>query len=55
VHVRRAANGYVVSIGAPLGQYNPGTRQFSFLIKSVPPGRVVNATDDGQARQVEIK
>ncbi len=55
VHVRRAANGYVVSVGAPLGQYNPGTRQFSFLIKSVPPGRVVNATDDGQARQIEIK
>lgn len=55
VEVGRAAKGYVVSVGAPVGQFNPGTRKFSFVIKSVPPGRVVSVADDGRAHQIEIK
>jgi alpha-glucosidase len=55
VNVKRAAQGYVVNVGAPLGQYNPGARKFSFVIKSVSPGRVVTVIDDGRAQQIEIK
>jgi alpha-glucosidase len=55
VKVRRANNGYVVSVGAPVGQHNPGTRKFSFVIKSAPTPKVVAVADDGRARQIEIK
>jgi alpha-glucosidase len=55
VNVKRAVNGYVVSVGPPAGQYNPGARKFSFVIKSAPAGRVVTVADDGKARQIEIK
>jgi alpha-glucosidase len=55
VNVKRAVNGYVVSVGPPAGQYNPGARKFSFVIKSAPAGRVATVADDGRARQIEIK
>jgi alpha-glucosidase len=55
VKVSRAINGYVVSVGAPLGQFNPGTRKFSFVIKSASAPKVVAIADDGRARQIEIK
>src|SRR5882672_8415910 len=56
VSVRRAANGFVASISAPVGQYNPGARKFNFVINS--PGlnpRTATIADDGSARTVEIK
>src|SRR5712691_11031314 len=37
----RAANGYVVSVGAPVGGYNPGARKFSFVIKAAVAPKVV--------------
>ncbi len=55
-NVRRAAAGFVVSIGAAEGIYNPGKRTFNFIVKS-PAGdsKVVSVVDDGRARQVEMK
>lgn len=55
VNVRRIVKGYVVSISQPSGQFNPGSRRFSFVVKSVPGNRVAIVTDDGKARQIEIK
>jgi alpha-glucosidase len=55
VKVRRAIDGYVVSVGAPVGQFNPGTRKFAFVIKSAPTPKVVAVADDGSARQIHIK
>jgi len=55
VNVRHATNGYVASIDAPAGQYNPGARKFSFIIKSAPNSRVVTVADDGRARQIQIR
>ena len=55
INVRRATNGYVASIDAPIGQYNPGARRFSFIIKPIPSGKAVTVADDGRARQIEIK
>jgi alpha-glucosidase len=52
---KRVANGYVVSMNTPQGQYNPGARRFSFVIKPDGVSRVVTVTDDGKARQIEIK
>ena len=39
VSVKRVAGGYVVTISAPQGSYNPGPRKFSFLIKSMARSR----------------
>ena len=56
LEVKRAAGGYVVSVRAPVGHYNPGTRKFSFVIKSAGPNpKVATIADDGRARTVEIK
>ena len=55
IKVSRANNVYVVSVGAPLGQFNPGTRKFSFVIQSASAPKVVAVADDGRARQIEIK
>jgi alpha-glucosidase len=55
VKASRATNGYVVSVGAPVGQFNPGPRKFSFVIKSAPTPKVVAVADDGRARRIEIK
>jgi alpha-glucosidase len=55
VRVQRGARGFVVSIGAAEGQYNPGARKFNFTVKSdESSGKVVTVTDDGKARQIEI-
>jgi alpha-glucosidase len=55
VNVKRVGNGYVVSVGAPTGQYNPGDRKLSFFIKSAPGARMFTATDDGRAREIQIR
>ena len=52
---KRVANGYVVSVNTPQGQYNPGARDFSFVIKSAPNSKVTSIADDGRAHTVEIK
>ena len=54
--VRRGPRGFVVSVAAPQGSYNPGPRKFSFVIKSdKPASRLVTVADDGRAREVEIR
>ncbi|HMG72760.1 MAG TPA: TIM-barrel domain-containing protein [Pyrinomonadaceae bacterium] len=54
VSVKRGARGYAANISA-LGSYNPGHREFSFVIKSVTPNKGFMIADDGQMHQLEIK
>src|SRR5260370_6678733 len=55
IDVKRAATGYLVSIGAPEGTYNLGARKFNFAIKSSAIPKVITATDEGKARTIEIR
>ncbi|MDX6405564.1 MAG: alpha-glucosidase [Blastocatellia bacterium] len=56
ITVKRANSGYVVSVRAPEGQYNPGARKFSFVIKAAGLNpKAVTIADDGKARNVEVK
>ncbi len=55
VNVRRAANGYVVSVAAPVGSYKPGARRFVFSIQSSTRSGRATIADDGGSHQVEIK
>jgi alpha-glucosidase len=56
VNVSRADNSFVVSVGAPSGQFHPGTRKFGFVIKSAAANpKMLMIADDGKARTVEIK
>lgn len=51
---RRGARGFVVSLGAPEGSYNPGPRKFNFVVRSTGnEARVV--VDTGRAQQVDIR
>jgi alpha-glucosidase len=53
---KRAGRGFVVTVGAAEGSYNPGPRKFSFVIKSAASNLGgVTVVDDGRARSVEIK
>jgi alpha-glucosidase len=55
VNVRRVGLGYVVTTEAPQGQYQPGNRNLSFVIRSagrVP--RVVTVADNGSAQTIKI-
>src|SRR4030095_5027891 len=51
INVKRVGLGYVVSTSAPQGSYNPGTRKFTFVVKST--GRTLRnvTTDDSGAAQ----
>ena len=55
IDVKRAANAFVVKIGAREGDYNPGARKFTFLIKSATTSKTVTVADDGRVRTVEIR
>jgi alpha-glucosidase len=55
IDVKRATNGYVVSIGAPSGNYQPSPRSFSFMINSAANPHVVTVADDGKARTIDIR
>jgi len=55
IDVKRAKTGYVVSIGAPAGDYDPGARRFSFAINASPTPKFVTITDDGRGRTIEIR
>jgi alpha-glucosidase len=51
-----AAGGYIVTIAAPQGQYNPVPRRLSFVIKSPrQTHKIATITDNGRAAQVRIK
>src|ERR1051325_7917575 len=54
--VRRGPRGFLVSVAAPEGSYNPGPRKFSFVMKADDrTSKVVTIADDGRAREVEIR
>jgi alpha-glucosidase (family GH31 glycosyl hydrolase) len=55
VNANRAARGFTVTVLAPQGRYNPGSRKLSFIIKS-DRGTPVPATitDDGSALNIKI-
>ena len=56
VKAERSAGGYIVTVGAPEGHYNPGSRSFSFLMKPVgQTGKVVTLVDNGTTRRLTIK
>jgi alpha-glucosidase len=55
VAVSRAGLGYVVTLAVPQGQYQPGNRKLSFVIKSTGrPSRVVTVADNGSAQTIKI-
>jgi len=51
INVRRGQRGFVVSVAAPEGSYNPGSRSFRFVVNM----KSTTVADDGRARQVEIR
>jgi len=52
---RRGPRGLTVSIGPVEGTYNPGSRKFSFVVKSVSSdSKVVTVADTGNAQQIQI-
>jgi alpha-glucosidase len=56
ISARREGLSYVVSIGAPLGRYNPGARKLSLVIKSQTQMRpAVTIADNGTAQIVRIR
>jgi len=55
IDVKRAKTGYVVNIAAPTGNYNPGPREFSFVINSSPTPKFVRIADEGRGRTIEIR
>jgi alpha-glucosidase len=53
---RRGARGFVVSIGAAEGSYNPGPRKFDLVLKSSErQSKVVTVVDNGRAQQVDLR
>jgi alpha-glucosidase (family GH31 glycosyl hydrolase) len=56
ITARRQGTGYVVTVKAPAGSFNPGPRQMIFEIKSDGARQEpVTITDNGTQRTVEIK
>jgi alpha-glucosidase len=55
IEVRRSANRYIVTSGAPAGSYNPGARKFVFVIKPGAAMQTISVVDEGKARALEIK
>ena len=56
LRARRGARGFVVSIEAPQGSYNPGPRKFNFVVRSnAQQSRTVTVADTGRAQQVDIR
>jgi alpha-glucosidase len=56
VNAGKREGAYRVNIGAPKGNYNPGARKLSFVIKSERSAdNVVTISDDGTARTVTIR
>jgi alpha-glucosidase len=53
--VRRVGLGYVVTISAPQGSYNPGSRKFSFVVKGTGrTPRIVTANDSGSEQTIRL-
>ena len=55
VNVQSSAGGFVVTLDAPKGRYNPGSRKLNFVIKSIDRSyKAATTTDDGTARTLRI-
>jgi alpha-glucosidase len=54
VNARRVGAGYVVTTNAPAGNYNPGIRKLSFIIKSTSRTPAVVINDNGSAQTIRI-
>ena len=55
IEVSRAAGGYEVRLALPVGSYEPGHRQFAFVVGTGSTVRQTLATDDGRARTFLIR
>jgi alpha-glucosidase len=53
--VRRQGRGFVVTVGAAEGTYQPGMRKFTFVVKTSPRELKVSAVLDKGAHQLEIR
>jgi len=51
----RGGRGFVVSIAAAEGSYNPGPRKFSVVLKTEKKPKVVTVVDTGRSQQVDIR
>ena len=51
LNVKRVGPGYVATISAPLGSYNPGTRKFAFVVKSTSRAPRSFTTNDSGGEQ----
>ena len=55
VNVKRVGIGYVATIGAPQGSYQPGSRKFGVVIKAAGrASRLVTSDDNGRAQTIKI-
>jgi len=55
ISARRIGALYDVTVAAPAGKYQPGTRRFAFIMKSgLRVGRAVTVADDGSPRTIRV-
>ncbi len=53
---RRGPRGFVVSVAAAEGTYNPGPRKFTFAVRSYQQtSKVATVVDNGRAQQVDLR
>jgi alpha-glucosidase len=55
VNMRMGFRGFIISVGRPEGTFYPGPRRFDFFIKVQENPKPISITDNGQAREVEIR
>ena len=56
VNAKRMGAGYVVTTSAPQGNYDPGGRKFSFVVKTAGrTPRLVTTADNGSAQTITIR
>jgi len=55
IEVSRSANGYLVAIAAPVGSYNPGKRQFAFVLGVGTMRRQTLRVDEGRPQSFIIR
>jgi alpha-glucosidase (family GH31 glycosyl hydrolase) len=55
IEVSRSANGYLVAVAAPVGSYNPGKRQFAFVLGVGTMRRQTLRVDEGRPQSFIIR
>ena len=51
----RLGHGFRLNLSAPRGSYDPGAREFRFVVKSFLNMKQVAVADDGKARQLFLR